>query len=61
MTIDKGYSLRLANFRDKDIIFSWANDDLVRKWSFNQDYIKPTEHDAWFKKIKRLKYYNIHF
>ena len=54
MAIDKGYSLRLANFRDKDIIFSWANDDLVRKWSFNQDYIKPAEHDAWFKKIKDL-------
>lgn len=31
-----------------NIIFDWANDPVVRKWSFSKDSIKYEDHVKWF-------------
>ena len=36
------------NFKDEKIIFKWANDPDVRRWSFNDRLIKFDEHKIWF-------------
>ncbi|SHH20808.1 GNAT family N-acetyltransferase [Tepidibacter thalassicus] len=41
--------LRLANYKDCDLLFNWANDDLVRKNSFNSSKIDYSEHRKWFR------------
>ncbi|MBX2841801.1 MAG: GNAT family N-acetyltransferase [Flammeovirgaceae bacterium] len=41
---------RKANINDLDITFCWANDPLVRAFSYQQDEIKFKEHEAWFEK-----------
>jgi len=33
------------------LIFNWANDELTRKMSFNQDSILLEDHKRWFNKI----------
>ena len=43
-------SLREASKSDKVLLFDWANDPEVRKWSFNQDPISLAEHEIWFNK-----------
>lgn len=41
--------LREANKSDCDLLFQWANEELVRKNSFNSDLIKYEEHVNWFE------------
>lgn len=41
--------LKEANENDCDLIFQWANEELVRKNSFNSNKIKYEEHVKWFK------------
>lgn len=48
--MDKKCSLRLANWDDVDLLFSWANDKEVRKNSFSTEPIRYEEHLAWFRK-----------
>lgn len=43
--------LRKATENDVDILFKWANDDVVRKNSFCTDKIKYEDHLAWFDKL----------
>ncbi len=42
-------SMRLATIKDVDLYFKWANDSLVRKYSFKQDLIEYNDHVKWFK------------
>tara|TARA_Y100000768_G_C23980231_1_gene685340 strand:- start:1492 stop:1986 length:495 start_codon:yes stop_codon:yes gene_type:complete len=48
------FIIRKVNLADEELILDWSNDFLVRKWSFNNDFIKRSEHREWFKK----KYYD---
>jgi RimJ/RimL family protein N-acetyltransferase len=41
--------MRLANIKDVDLYFKWANDALVRKFSFTQDLIQYNNHVKWFE------------
>jgi len=41
---------RLANERDVDLYFNWANDPEVRKNAFQQSKIEYNNHINWFKK-----------
>lgn len=44
---------RFANANDSDLYFNWANDELVRKNSFNQAAISYNDHVVWFnEKVK---------
>ena len=46
-------SLRKVIDTDESILFNWANDPDVRKWSFNQNIITLNEHRTWFnEKLK---------
>ncbi|MFU0784417.1 MAG: N-acetyltransferase domain-containing protein [Thermoanaerobacterium thermosaccharolyticum] len=40
--------LRKATLEDCDLLFNWANDDIVRKNAFNTDTIKFEDHIVWF-------------
>ena len=42
-------SMRIANSNDVDLYFEWANDELVRQYSFQQDRIQYENHVHWFK------------
>ena len=42
--------LRKVTKSDEDLLFNWANDSDVRKWSFSKHFIKLDEHAKWFKK-----------
>jgi len=41
-------SLRKVNKNDEGLLFNWANDSEVRKWSFNKKSITLYEHTIWF-------------
>lgn len=43
--------LRKATEKDVDILFKWANDEVVRKNSFCTEKIKYEDHLAWFDKL----------
>ena len=43
--------LRKVNKNDEELLFIWANDPAVRRWSFNKDPITLDEHKNWFTKI----------
>ena len=43
--------LRKATENDVDILFKWANDEVVRKNSFSTEKIKYVDHLAWFDKL----------
>lgn len=45
----KEIRLRKATMEDLDLIFEWANDPMVRKNSFNSDFIKYEDHVTWYK------------
>jgi len=40
---------RSATFADCKLIFDWANDELVRKNSFNSNAIAYKDHESWFQ------------
>jgi len=46
--------LRKANIMDCDLLFNWANDEDVRKNSFNQSKILYENHVIWFKNTIEL-------
>lgn len=46
-----GRYLRRATKEDRDLLFQWANDSLVRKNSFSTAKISYEEHVKWFAKI----------
>ena len=53
-------NMRLANEKDVDTYFNWANDELVREFSYQKDMIKYEYHVSWFNsKIKdaNFKFY----
>lgn len=41
-------SMRVANRNDVDLYFTWANDEMVRHNSFQQDEIQYLNHVNWF-------------
>ncbi len=43
--------LRKADENDVDILFEWANDEVVRKNSFSTKPILYDEHVQWYKKL----------
>lgn len=40
--------MRNANINDIETYFNWANEDFVRKLSFNSEKIPFSEHEVWF-------------
>jgi RimJ/RimL family protein N-acetyltransferase len=44
----KPISMRVTNRSDVDLYYEWANDELVRKYSFQQDEIQYENHVQWF-------------
>ena len=49
MVIDVGLHLKEATYEDCNLIFNWANDEYVRKNSFNESKISYENHVSWFK------------
>ena len=43
------YKIRSVKWKDKDLLWRWANDPVVRKNSFNSDQIPMDEHSRWLK------------
>jgi RimJ/RimL family protein N-acetyltransferase len=41
---------RMAEFEDAEMYYQWANDDIVRRNSYEQKKIYLDEHIKWFKK-----------
>ena len=41
--------LRKVKNNDELLLYNWANDTDVRKWSFNNDPISLDKHKIWFK------------
>lgn len=48
--IKERLELKKINLEDIDLMFGWANDDLVRKNSFKKKKIRYSDHIIWFKK-----------
>lgn len=42
-------SLRQATKTDEVLLFEWANDPVVRQWSFSQASISFNDHKKWFR------------
>lgn len=47
--IDENIILRKATEKDTDLIFSFINDDEIRKHSFSNELIEYNSHKNWFK------------
>ena len=47
---EDSFVLRLVNENDLDLLLTWANDQEVRRNSFQQKQITYEEHCAWFKR-----------
>ena len=43
--------LRKVNKNDEELLFIWANDPVVRRWSFNKEPITLDEHKSWLTKM----------
>lgn len=52
-------TFRLAQQEDSELYFNWANENLVRQFSFNQDKISFADHHQWFQ--NKLKSPNCYF
>lgn len=46
---NQNYNLREARPEDAELLFEWANDELVREMAINTKKIIWLEHKAWFK------------
>jgi UDP-2,4-diacetamido-2,4,6-trideoxy-beta-L-altropyranose hydrolase len=42
---------RIANQKDCDLMFNWANDPETRKNAFNTSHIEYSEHILWFSQL----------
>lgn len=51
----KQYKLRKFTEEDKELLFNWANEEEVRKNSFQSDYIDWNIHQIWFYKQLKKK------
>jgi RimJ/RimL family protein N-acetyltransferase len=51
--------LKKADLKDCNLLFNWANDDEVRKNSFNQNKILYEDHVRWFNKVMSSSKYMI--
>ena len=40
--------------KDEKLLFTWANEKLVRKWSFHNLPISRLDHNNWFRKNLKL-------
>ena len=49
-SLKQNLKLEKINFKDSDLIFGWANNDLVRKNSFIKKKIRYADHQKWLKK-----------
>lgn len=47
--------LRDADEHDRDILFHWANEEMVRRHSFSEDEILYEEHCKWFEDMMNDK------
>ena len=45
----KNCCLRKAEWKDKELLYEWRNDSLVRKVSFQQKEISMPEHEKWLR------------
>lgn len=45
------YLLRQATYNDIDLLYQWANDKDVRKYSFSSHYITYKEHKDWYSQV----------
>lgn len=53
--INTAIAFRKATSEDESLTYSWASNESVRKYSFQQAEISPKEHREWFqKKLKDL-------
>lgn len=43
------YCLRMAEWKDKDLLYDWRNDSSVRLASFQTEIIPVQEHEKWFR------------
>jgi RimJ/RimL family protein N-acetyltransferase len=59
MVMNMDLYLRKADFGDCDLLFDWANDDEVRRNSFNQNKILYGDHVVWFNKVMNSSKYMI--
>lgn len=52
-----------ATIEDADLLFEWANDDEVRKNSFNKEKIVYEDHQSWLKKAldSKMRYIYIYY
>ncbi|SVD69846.1 uncharacterized protein METZ01_LOCUS422700, partial [marine metagenome] len=41
--------LRKVTAADEKLVLLWANDPVIRKWSFNSNAITSSGHKKWFK------------
>ena len=44
------FSLSTITLKDEKLLYEWANDKFVRRWSFNRELISSFEHKNWLKK-----------
>lgn len=42
--------IRPVAWEDSEILFSWANDEDTRKFSFNSEKIERAEHESWLRR-----------
>ena len=57
MKKNENFFLYKINIKDIKSVFDLSNDKTVRKWSFNKNKIKYKEHEKWFKKRIKQKYF----
>ena len=43
-------SLRRAQARDAELLLSWRNDAVTRRFAFNSGEVSPAEHAAWLER-----------
>lgn len=46
---NRKYYLRKAEWKDKDLLYEWANDTQVRQSAFNSNIIREEEHKKWLR------------
>ena len=42
------FNLRIATIKDAEITYKWANDSIIRQFSFSKDKIEWSSHKKWF-------------
>lgn len=55
----KSFEFRLADIKDMDLIYEWANDKLVRANSFRTEPILYEDHVKWYESLMDDKLSNV--